>query len=260
MKLASITSSYRGPKPKLMRWAYKGIVWPALSYASLAWGHAVEAEDLQKICRKLNRLAMNTIIKVPRSTPTRALEIIFDIHPLLLHIMKEGLSACLRHNLLFASCILRQPSQILGLDCGGSWDLQLWRGSEWLLRHETHSPLCPWHLQLCEHEWQPTKTQLQRLHRRQQDEWLSGGWGVHCPQWRQHRISQGVTPGLSHGLPNWDDGNQTGSNPASRHPWPYHYQVLCGFSSRTSDVPSRLPQIKLALKTIQELNPVQHQL
>ena len=96
MKLASITSSYWGPKPKLMKWAYTGIVRPAFTYAALAWGHAVEAEELETPCRRLNRLAINTIVKVPRSTPTRALEIILDIPPLHLHVMKEGLSTYLR--------------------------------------------------------------------------------------------------------------------------------------------------------------------
>ena len=96
MKLASITSAYWGPKPKLMRWAYTGIVRPTFSYAALSWGLAVEAEDLEKVCRRLNRLAMNTMVKVPRSTPTRALEIILDIHPLHLHVMKEGLSTYIR--------------------------------------------------------------------------------------------------------------------------------------------------------------------
>ena len=96
MKMASITSSYWGPKPKLMKWAYTGIVRPAFTYAALTWGLAVEAEDLETACRRLNRLAMNTIVKVPRSTPTRALEIILDITPLHLHVMKEGLATYLR--------------------------------------------------------------------------------------------------------------------------------------------------------------------
>ena len=96
MKMSSITKAYWGPKPKLMKWAYTGIVRPALSYAALVWAHAVEAEDLETACRRLNRLAMNTIIKVPRSTPTRAMEIILDIYPLHLHILKEGLATYLR--------------------------------------------------------------------------------------------------------------------------------------------------------------------
>ena len=98
MKMANVTRAYWGPKPKLMKWAYTGIVRPALSYAALAWAHIAEDEEVEKICRRLNRLAMNTIVKVPRSTPTRALEIILDIYPLHLHLMKEGLNTFVRLN------------------------------------------------------------------------------------------------------------------------------------------------------------------
>ena len=96
MKMASLTSSYWGPRPKLMRWAYTGIVRPSLSYAALAWAHTAEAEDIETLLRRVNRLAMNTIVKVPKSTPTRAMEIILDIYPLHLHLMKEGLAAYTR--------------------------------------------------------------------------------------------------------------------------------------------------------------------
>ena len=57
------------------------------------WAHAVEAEDIEKMCRRLKRLAFNTIVKVQRSTPSRALEVILDILPLHLHILKEGLAS-----------------------------------------------------------------------------------------------------------------------------------------------------------------------
>ena len=96
MKMASLTSSYWGPRPKLMRWAYTGIVRPAVSYAAMVWAHASETDDIIEALRRLDRLAMNTIVKVPRSTPTRALQIILDIPPLHLHLIKEGLSAYLR--------------------------------------------------------------------------------------------------------------------------------------------------------------------
>ena len=96
MKMASITSAYWGPRPKLMKWAYTGIVRPSLSYAALSWAHIAEEEEVEETCRRLNRLAMNTIVKVPRSTPTRALEIILDIYPLHLHLLKEGLATYIR--------------------------------------------------------------------------------------------------------------------------------------------------------------------
>ena len=96
MKLASITSAYWGPKPKLMRWAYTGIVRPMLTYGALVWGHIAEHDIIESALRRLNRLAMCTMVKVPRSTPTRAMEIILDVMPLHLHILKEGLRTFLR--------------------------------------------------------------------------------------------------------------------------------------------------------------------
>ena len=97
MKMSSITRNYWGPKPKLIRWAYTGIVRPVISYAALVWGGlALEDDDIIDNLRRLNRLAMNTMVSVPRSTPTQAMEIILDVMPLHLHIKKEGLSTYLR--------------------------------------------------------------------------------------------------------------------------------------------------------------------
>ena len=93
MKMAAITRSYWGPKPKLLRWAYTGIVRCMLTYGCLVWGPAVEQhEDILVALRRLNRLAINTMVKVPRSTPTQGLEIILDVTPLHLHILHEGLA------------------------------------------------------------------------------------------------------------------------------------------------------------------------
>ena len=92
-KMASITHSYWGPQPKLMRWMYTGIVRPVVSYAAMTWAHKIEDEDTIEDMRRLNRMAINTMVKIPRSTPTRGLEIILDILPLHLHVRQEGLAA-----------------------------------------------------------------------------------------------------------------------------------------------------------------------
>ena len=93
MKFATIVHSYWGPRPKLLRWAYTGIVRCMVTYGALAWGHVMVEEHYDDLLRKLNRMAINTIVKVPRSTPTRGLEIILGIAPLHLQIKKEGLAA-----------------------------------------------------------------------------------------------------------------------------------------------------------------------
>ena len=101
LKLASIVYSYWGPKPKLMRWMFTGIVRPMVAYAAMVWAHKIEDDTTTDKLRKLTRMAINTMVKVPRSTPTRGLEIILDILPLHLHIQKEGLASYRR---LFSQC------------------------------------------------------------------------------------------------------------------------------------------------------------
>ena len=93
MKMATITFSYWGPRPRLLRWAYTGIVRVMFSYGSMVWAIAAEQDTLEESFRRLNRLAMNTMVKVPRSTPTQGMEIILNITPLHLQVRKEGLAA-----------------------------------------------------------------------------------------------------------------------------------------------------------------------
>ena len=93
MKLASLIHSYWGPRPKLMKWAYTGIIRPVLTYAAMVWAHEAETSSHVKALRKLNRLAISTMVKVPRSTPTRALVILLGITPLHLHVLQVGLAA-----------------------------------------------------------------------------------------------------------------------------------------------------------------------
>ena len=80
--ISNITRVSFGPCPKLMRWAYIGMVRPMLSYAAMAWAHEINNDHTKEKLRKLNRLAINTFAVIPRSTPTRYLEIALDVMPL----------------------------------------------------------------------------------------------------------------------------------------------------------------------------------
>ena len=42
------TSSYFGPKPKLMRWVYTGIIRPKLTYGALVWAHNLSTKQHKK--------------------------------------------------------------------------------------------------------------------------------------------------------------------------------------------------------------------
>ena len=94
--VANITRKNWGPKPKLMRWAYLGIVRPMLTYGAMIWGHRAPFH-IDRL-RRINRMAINTFANFPRSTPTTALEIMLDIQPLHLFCMQEGLAARSRLN------------------------------------------------------------------------------------------------------------------------------------------------------------------
>ena len=74
-----------------MRWAYLGVVRPAL-----IWGHRARFHENR--LRKLNRLTINTFASLPRSTLTRALEIMLDIIPLHLFCEQEALATKVRLN------------------------------------------------------------------------------------------------------------------------------------------------------------------
>jgi ribonuclease HI len=101
MNLNNIIKDNWAPQPKIMRWAFTAIVRPALTYGALVWGHAAQRKGIQDKLRRLNRLASNMTSRIPRSTPTRALEIILNLTPLHLLIMKEALASNYRlHSVL----------------------------------------------------------------------------------------------------------------------------------------------------------------
>ena len=91
MQLASIMRQHWGPWPKLMRWAFTSLVRPILDYAAFVWAHETDHEDKRNKLRKLNRLAISTCTHFPRSVPTRGAEMITDIMPLQLHLVKMAI-------------------------------------------------------------------------------------------------------------------------------------------------------------------------
>ena len=82
MQISAVTSSSFGPCPKLMRWAFTGMVRPMLAYGALVWAHELNQQYIKDALQKINRLAINTFCVVARSTPTKALEVILDVTPL----------------------------------------------------------------------------------------------------------------------------------------------------------------------------------
>ena len=96
MKMAGISRVIWGPKPNLSRWVYRCVVRPMLVYGSVTWAHSIDRPSIIRKLRKVNRLAMATYTMYPRSSPTRAVEILTDTFPLHLWIEKEALCAYIR--------------------------------------------------------------------------------------------------------------------------------------------------------------------
>ena len=71
-----------GPQPLLMRRAYTTIVIPALTFGCHVFGDKCLQETIKKSLTRLNRLASLLIAHVAPSTPSKGLEVIYNLMPL----------------------------------------------------------------------------------------------------------------------------------------------------------------------------------
>ena len=79
LKLGSCVRGIWGPKPKMTKYAYTGIIVPKLTYSSMAWGHELTNKLMCNKLHALNRVAMQTMTCMPRTTPTLAGEVILGL-------------------------------------------------------------------------------------------------------------------------------------------------------------------------------------
>ena len=70
-----------GPKPNIVRLAYKTLVVPVLSYGCHVFANKLTGTHIIEL-KKLNRLACLSIASVLKKTPTIAMEIIYNLRPL----------------------------------------------------------------------------------------------------------------------------------------------------------------------------------
>ena len=86
-----------GPNPRMLLWAYKGIILPALTYGAVVWGK-VTAHDkaIQLKLKKLNRLISLLMMPLRKGTPTDGIEVILNLVPLDLEVQKATLKGYLR--------------------------------------------------------------------------------------------------------------------------------------------------------------------
>jgi ribonuclease HI len=82
-----------GMPPRFMRWAYTGIVRPALTYGCIVWAKAASRTGMRQRLTRLNRLALMSLGHLRRSTPTAGLEVVVNLMPLDLHILRTAVEA-----------------------------------------------------------------------------------------------------------------------------------------------------------------------
>ena len=70
-----------GPSPALMKKAYTTIVLPAFTYGCHIFTERCQQEGFKEALKRLNRLASLLIASVSPSTPTKALEVLYDLMP-----------------------------------------------------------------------------------------------------------------------------------------------------------------------------------
>lgn len=86
-----------GVSPELMLSIYQSTVRPILTYAAWIWWRKVDQKTTQEKLNKLQRLACLSISGAIRTCPTAALESIFGLTPLHLHIKGTAASSALKY-------------------------------------------------------------------------------------------------------------------------------------------------------------------
>ena len=96
MILGKIFGKAWGPHPGAVKWAYTGIVRPALAYAAVVWAHKAQTEEMKTKLSRLQRFALLQIAPVRKSTPTAALELLYNIMPVHLFLKEHSMKTALR--------------------------------------------------------------------------------------------------------------------------------------------------------------------
>ena len=85
----AITKKF-GPQPILMKRAYTTIVLPAFTFGCHVFGDKCQQETIKKSLNRLNRLASLLIASVAPSTPTKGMEVIYNLMPLDILVEKRA--------------------------------------------------------------------------------------------------------------------------------------------------------------------------
>ena len=93
IRLARAVGPHWGLRPRLLRWAFQGIVKPIVSYGVVVWGASLLKNQT---LMHLNRLISLIIVPVRLNTPTQGMEMIYNLIPLDIYLKGEGVKSYLR--------------------------------------------------------------------------------------------------------------------------------------------------------------------
>ena len=96
MALRNAVGAHWGPVPRVLKWAYSGIVLPIVGYGSFLFARECKKLSIRKKLNSLNRLMALTLMSVRKSTPTSGLEIILGMPPIDIKLEEMALNAILR--------------------------------------------------------------------------------------------------------------------------------------------------------------------
>ena len=96
MILGKVFGNTWGPHPKAIKWAYTGIVRPALVYGAIVWAHTIQSATCKAKLSTLQRFALRHVAPIRKSTPQAALDLLYDVMPLNLYIKEHAMKSALR--------------------------------------------------------------------------------------------------------------------------------------------------------------------
>ena len=90
MQLLPVMRRTWSPKPEYTKWLYKDVVLPIILYGCHLWAHKISSTAIINRLNKLQRLGLLSVTHVRKSTPTAALELLYDIPPIHLQVKERA--------------------------------------------------------------------------------------------------------------------------------------------------------------------------
>jgi ribonuclease HI len=96
MAVRSVIGRTWGPSPACARWSWTSVARPALIYGSIVWSRVASQKWLITKLKRLQRLALSQVAHVRPRTLSAALEVMYGVPPLDLHIKNCAQNAAIR--------------------------------------------------------------------------------------------------------------------------------------------------------------------